>query len=161
MAMKKTVIGLGGLFVIALFAVALWLYSSLDSLVLAAIEKYGPEMTQTSVKVAAVKLAAADGNGSITGLRIGNPRGFRTDHALNAGAIELGIDPSSVARDVILIRRIVVLAPDINYETADAGSNFDVIQNNVERYVVEQDQTPGDAVDSLAMSAKYLRTVEV
>jgi sugar phosphate isomerase/epimerase len=33
--------------------------------------------------------------------------------------------------------------------------------DNVESYVVEQDQTPGDAVDSLAMSAKYLRTVEV
>jgi sugar phosphate isomerase/epimerase len=34
-------------------------------------------------------------------------------------------------------------------------------EDNIERYVVEQDQTPGDAVDSLAMSAKYLRTVEV
>lgn len=33
--------------------------------------------------------------------------------------------------------------------------------DNVERYIVEQDQTAGDAVDSLAMSAKYLRTVEV
>jgi sugar phosphate isomerase/epimerase len=33
--------------------------------------------------------------------------------------------------------------------------------DNVERYIVEQDQTPGDAVDSLAISAKYLRTVEV
>lgn len=33
--------------------------------------------------------------------------------------------------------------------------------DNVELYIVEQDQTPGDAVDSLAMSAKYLRSVEV
>lgn len=33
--------------------------------------------------------------------------------------------------------------------------------DQVELYVVEQDQTPGDAVDSLAMSAKYLRSVEV
>ncbi len=33
--------------------------------------------------------------------------------------------------------------------------------DDVAVYVVEQDQTPGDAVDSLAMSAKYLRTVEV
>lgn len=33
--------------------------------------------------------------------------------------------------------------------------------DNVAVYAVEQDQTPGDAVDSLAMSAKYLRTVEV
>ena len=33
--------------------------------------------------------------------------------------------------------------------------------DGVALYVVEQDQTPGDAVDSLAMSAKYLRSVEV
>ena len=33
--------------------------------------------------------------------------------------------------------------------------------DDVAVYVVEQDQTPGDAVDSLAMSAKYLRSVEV
>lgn len=33
--------------------------------------------------------------------------------------------------------------------------------DGVAAYVVEQDQTPGDAVDSLAMSAKYLRSVEV
>ena len=34
-------------------------------------------------------------------------------------------------------------------------------EDGVARYIVEQDQTPGDAVDSLAMSAKYLRSVEV
>ena len=33
--------------------------------------------------------------------------------------------------------------------------------DGVALYVVEQDQTPGDAVDSLARSAKYLHTVEV
>ncbi len=33
--------------------------------------------------------------------------------------------------------------------------------DGVAAYVVEQDQTPGDAVDSLAMSSKYLRSVEV
>lgn len=33
--------------------------------------------------------------------------------------------------------------------------------DDVAVYIVEQDQTPGDAVDSLAMSAKYLQTVEV
>jgi sugar phosphate isomerase/epimerase len=33
--------------------------------------------------------------------------------------------------------------------------------DGVALYVVEQDQTPGDAVDSLAMSAEYLYTVEV
>ena len=133
--MKKILLGLAALAVIALAGAAIWLYSSLDSLVLAAIEKYGSETTLATVKVGRVKLSPTEGSGAISGLRVGNPKGFRTDHAFNAGSIELAIDPGSVARDVVLIRRIAVAAPDINYETSDAGSNFDVIQRNVERYI--------------------------
>lgn len=35
------------------------------------------------------------------------------------------------------------------------------VADGMDRYVVEQDQTPGDAVESLAQSAEYLRGVEV
>jgi uncharacterized protein involved in outer membrane biogenesis len=133
--MKKILLSLVALVIVLAVAAGIWLYSSLDSLVLAAIEKYGPEMTQTTVKVARVKISPTDGSGAIGGLRIGNPKGFKTDHAVNAGSIELGVDLGSLTRDVIVIRRIAVLAPDINYETSDAGSNFDVIQKNVQDYV--------------------------
>ena len=133
--MKKVFVSVAALIVVVIVAAAVWLYSSLDSLVLAAIEKYGPEMTQTAVKVGRVKISPTDGSGAIGGLRIGNPKGFKTDHALNAGSIDLGVDLGSLTGDVIVIRKIAVLAPDINYETSDAGSNFDVIQKNVQGYV--------------------------
>lgn len=133
--MKKIVLGIFVLLVVVVGAGAYWFYSSLDSLVKEAIEMYTPDITQTRVKVSAVKLSLADGSGAINGLVIGNPKGFKTEHAVKAGAIELAVDPASLAKDVIVIRKIAVVAPDINYETSDGGANFDVIQKNVQGYV--------------------------
>jgi len=133
--MKKVIAVTAGAIVLAIAAAGIWVYSSLDSLVQAAIETYGPEITQSPVKVAAVKLSPADGSGAIRGLQVNNPKGFKTEHAVKAGAIELSIEPASLAREVVVIRRIAVLAPEINYETSDAGSNFDVIQKNVDGYL--------------------------
>ncbi|MBM3346369.1 MAG: hypothetical protein FJY55_07750 [Betaproteobacteria bacterium] len=125
--MKKIVFSVLALLIVVVVAAGVWLYSSLDSLVKDAIEAYMPDMTQTRVKVAGVKLSPTEGAGRITGLFIGNPRGFKTEHALKAASIELGVDPASLTRDVVVIRKVVVLAADINYETSEAGSNFDVI----------------------------------
>lgn len=133
--MKKVL--LGGLAAVVVVAVAagVFLYSSIDSLVKAAIEDYVPDITQTTVKVGGVKLAPTDGVGKLSGLVLGNPKGFKTPHALSAGVIELAIDPASVTRDVVLVRKVAVIAAEINYETSDAGSNFDVIQRNVDGFV--------------------------
>lgn len=133
--MKKIILGIVVLLVVAIGGGAYWFYSSLDSLVQQAIEMYTPDITQTRVKVSAVKLSLADGSGAINGLVVGNPKGFKTDHAVKAGAIELAVDPASLAKDVIVIRKIAVVAPDLNYETSDAGANFDVIQKNVQGYI--------------------------
>lgn len=149
--MKKIILSGLALVVVVIAAAGIWLYSSLDSLVQDAIEAYVPEMTQTRVKVAGVKLSPTEGSGQLTGLFIGNPKGFKTEHALKAASVELGIEPASLAREVVVIRKVAVLAADINYETSDAGSNFDVIQKNVDAYVAktigksapEKDKGPG------------------
>ena len=133
--MKKLLLGALAAVVVIAVAAGVFLYSSIDSLVKAAIEDYVPDITQTPVKVGSVKLAPTDGVGKLHGLVLGNPKGFRTPHALSAGVIELAIDPASVTRDVVLVRKVAVIAADINYETSDAGSNFDVIQRNVDGFV--------------------------
>ena len=117
-----------------------WFFSSLDSIVKSGIEKYGSEITQVAVRVDKVKISLQDGRGVISGLRIGNPKGFKTVHAFTAGSIELQVDPGSVREDVILIKTIAVESPNIAYETSDAGSNFDVIQHNVENYIGPRDK---------------------
>lgn len=112
-----------------------WLSGNLDGLIKDAIENYGGAMTQAKVSVGAVKIVAVDGKGTISNLVIGNPAGFKTAHALKVARIDIDIDIASVTRDVIVIRHIAVVAPDVIYEKGDAMINFDAIQKNIAAYL--------------------------
>lgn len=112
-----------------------WLSGNIDGLIKNAIENYGSAMTQARVSVGAVNIAPADGKGTIGDLAIGNPAGFKTAHALKVGRIDVEIDIASVAKDVIVIRNIAIVAPDVIYEKGEAMTNFDAIQKNIGAYL--------------------------
>ena len=133
--MGRIVAAVAALAVVALVAAGVWLYLSLDHVVKRAIEKYVPEILQATVELDEVKLSPADGVGTVKGLRIGNPKGFRAPHAATVRTVELALDPGTVVKDVVLVRRIAVDRPSITYEPGAKGSNFDALQRNVERYV--------------------------
>ena len=133
--MGRIAAAVAALAVVALVAAGVWLYLSLDHVVKRAIEKYVPEILQATVELDEVKLSPADGAGTLRGLRIGNPKGFRAPHAATVGTIALAIDPTTVVKDVVLVRRIAVQRPSITYEPGAKCGNFDVLQRNVERYV--------------------------
>lgn len=134
---RKTLFGLLGAVLIIVAGAAFWLFNSLDALVQAGIEKFGPEVTQVSVKVGGVRLDPANGEGEITGLRLGNPKGFKTEAALKVGTIRLRMDPTSVAKDVVLIHEVIIQSPDVTYESGAAGNNLETIQKNIESYVAQ------------------------
>lgn len=132
--MKKLAISL--LVIIAIIGAAVfWLSGNLDGLIKDAIAKYGSAMTQAKVSVDEVKIAPVDGKGTLGNLVIGNPAGFKTRHAMKLGRIDVDIDIASVTRDVILVRRIAIVAPDINYEMGSATTNFDAILKNIAAYL--------------------------
>lgn len=132
---RKTLLGLLGAVLIIVAGAAFWLFNSLDALVQAGIEKFGPEVTQVSVKVGSVRLDPANGEGEISGLRLGNPKGFKTESALKVGTIRLRMDPTSIAGEVVLIHEVIIQSPDVTYESGAAGNNLETIQKNIESYV--------------------------
>jgi hypothetical protein len=136
--MKKLAIALLVLAAIA-GAGVFWLSGNLDGLIKNAISSYGSAMTQATFSVGAVKITPADGKGTIGDLLIGNPPGFKTTHALKVGRIDIEIDIASVPKDVIVIRRIAIHAPDVIYEKGDAMTNFDAIQKNIASYLGPSD----------------------
>jgi hypothetical protein len=135
--MKKVLLGVALVIVLAIAGGAWWFYSSVDALMASAIRSYGPDITGVSVKLSSLKIAPADGSVVLRGLMVGNPKGFTTDRALAVGEMSMVIDIASLTRDVVLIRKIAILSPEITYEYAAGGSNIDVIQRNVDRYVAE------------------------
>lgn len=134
MRTRNLILAAGAVVLVTAVAGGVWLASSLDSLVKSAIERYGPEITGVSVQVDSVNLSPRDGRGSIKGLRLGNPKGYRTHRALALGEITVVLDPATLADDVIRIREIVVQGADITYEKAGNLTNLEAIQRNVDAY---------------------------
>lgn len=130
--MKKLLVLLLVLGAVAL-GTTVWLSRHLDSLVQQAIEDYAGPMTQAKVSVGAVKISPVDGKGSILQLTLGNPEGFKTAHALKVAQVDVELDIASLAQDVILIRRIAIVAPDVIYERGDQLSNFDALSQHIAR----------------------------
>jgi hypothetical protein len=128
--LKKLLIAL--VLLVAVVAAALfWLSGNMDALVKSAIESYGSDMTQAKVSVGAVNISASNGKGTISNLTVGNPAGFKTTHALKVGQIEVEVDIASLTKDVVLVRRIAILAPDVIYEKDETLTNFDAISQHI------------------------------
>jgi len=161
--MKKSHIAALSLLVVAAIAAYLWFSNPLNALVKAAIEKFGTEMIQAQVSVGKVALSPTDGKGALSGLSLGNPKGFKASHAFKAGRIELALEPASLAEDVILIHRIYIDAPDISYEKNDSGTNFDAIQRNVEHYLgaSKKEAAGKDAPKKMIIESLVIRNAKV
>lgn len=132
--MKAGRIILVGLAVVVVVVVALFAYvwSSLDSIVQTAIEKYGSQATQTEVSVSSVSLALTKGEGSISGLTVANPSGFTAPHIFSLGGVSVRVDPAQISEQRVVISEIVVSAPKVAYEINDQGtSNVDVMKRNL------------------------------
>ena len=116
---------------------AYYLFSNLDSLIKAAIQKYGSAATQTEVSVDSVQLSLTSGTGSISGISIGNPAGFTSSQALTLGRAAVQVDTSSIAGSgPIVINNVTIAQPHVTYEVKGLGegSNLQTIQHNVQAY---------------------------
>jgi hypothetical protein len=132
--MKKVLLGILIATGAALGAVFWWLQANLDDLIGKAIARHGSEMTGAKVSVGSVELSAKEGRAIVRNLTIGNPAGFKTAHALQVQEVELAIDLSSVRREVVLVRKILVQAPDIIFEKSAETTNIGVIRKNIASY---------------------------
>ena len=137
-SLLKRVVLITALLVFAATAAGVWWVSrNLDDIAKSAIQNYGGAMTQAKVKVGEVHLSPSTGQGSIHDLSIGNPKGYRTAHALQVGKIEVDVDIATATDKVIIIRRITIEAPDVVYEKGEGLTNFDAILRNISLYIGE------------------------
>jgi hypothetical protein len=130
--MKKIILGIVLLVILATGAGIYYVYTNLDMLVKMAIEKYGSEAVQTAVRVDKVRIKLTEGTASISGLTIDNPPGFDAPHAFLLGEISVGIDIDSLTKSPIVIKNIAIAGPQIFFEiNADKKANLDVLSKNL------------------------------
>lgn len=121
----------GGLVVLLLVAViGVWFY--MGAIIKGAVERIGPEVTGTEVTLESANLSILDGSGSIKGFLVGNPEGFEYPNAFTLGSIDVQVDTSTLRDDVIVIKNLSIVAPQITYENGAAGDNLKTLMNNIQ-----------------------------
>jgi len=131
--MKKVLIVLCGLALLAGAGVFL-LLGNLGGLIRRVVENVGSDATQTPVTLAEVNLSLSDGSGELRDLVVGNPAQFKTEYAMALGLIRVQIDTATLQSDPIVIKEIVIEAPQIIFEVGTGGSNIGAIQEAVAAY---------------------------
>jgi len=141
--------------VLVLVAAAVhYVCSSLDTIVKAAIERYGSELAGTPVHVQSVDLAVRKGEGTIRGLRVANPPGFSSHDVFALQEITLALDAMSVRKMPIEIQHIEIVDPQVRYELDAKGTaNINVIRANLARARIHPASSPAPT----GQSARELR----
>jgi len=132
--MKKWIFIGGGVIVVIVLVALFYIYSSLGSLIKMAVEKYGSEITQANVQLKEAEVSVTSGQGSLRGLNIGNPKGFRSPTAFQLGELRLAVDVGTITSDPVVVKEIVISGPEVTYELGPEGSNIDALKRNVDAY---------------------------
>jgi hypothetical protein len=130
--MKKWLIRIVLAVVILLVIVVVAVGLFLDRGIKKGVETFGPELTKVSIKLDSVSLSLLSGGGKIKGLEVGNPEGYATPTAIKLGSASLSLQPSSLLADKIVIKSIVVEAPEITIIGSPSKNNLTKILDNVE-----------------------------
>lgn len=144
------------LIVVAVVAVGLFL----DSGIKKGVETFGPELTKVSVKLDSVSLSILSGSGSIKGLEVGNPQGYKAPTAIKLDKASVAISPGSLLSDKIVVKSIRIDGPEINIEGSPTKNNLTKILENVEA-ATGGTSTGGASTNAPATSSKPAKKLQV
>ena len=119
-----------------IFAIVLVIgLSNLGPIIKTAVNKYGPAITKTDLRIKDVGISLFSGEAKLKDFYLGNPKGFKSPVAMSVGAIYVNIDEKSITRNPIIIDRVEVVRPEITYEKKGGTDNFQTILDNVKKGV--------------------------
>jgi len=133
--MKKIILGIAAVVVVAVAGALIYLFLNLNLIVKKGVETVGPQITKTEVKLDGASLSPFSGSGSLKGLLVGNPEGYKTPSALKLGEVSVAVSLSSLKSDTIVVDKVAIVAPEITFEGGLTGNNLKKIQANVEAAV--------------------------
>lgn len=144
------------LLVIGVVAVGLFL----DSGIKKGVETFGPQLTKVSIKLDSVSISMLSGSGKIKGLEVGNPEGYSAPTAIKLDSASLALEPKSVLSDKIVIKSIVVQAPEITIVGTPTKNNLTKILENVEAATGGKDTNAPATSSGSSKPAKKLEVDE-
>jgi hypothetical protein len=138
---KRIAILLILLAIVAFFALG----KGVNTLVKSGIEKGGTSLTDVPVTLQDASVALMSGGGSLSGLTIANPDGFKSESAITVKNAALSLEPSTLMSEKIVIRELKLEQPGITYERTLSSSNLDKIMEAIQKKIPE---TPEDSKEA-------------
>jgi hypothetical protein len=154
--MSKTGKILGGsvLTIVAVVViVTLVALQNLDGIIKNVIETVGSQVTQTKVTVAEVKFSLTDGRGEIRGLKIGNPPGYKSAHALSMKEVAVELDPASLTGSVFVIKEVLIDGADLIVEQKGTTTNLKDLLKTMNSGAAASEPAPAAAASEPAAAA--------
>ena len=130
--MKKLLVIAGillGLGIVGVIVTAFFL----GNIVTAGVNRFAPQITQTTVVLSSATISPLSGTGTLSGLVVGNPKGWSDANLCSLGKIHLDVQPFSILGDHVIINEISIVAPEFNYETKIVASNVSDLLKNIEQ----------------------------
>lgn len=127
---------------------------SLGRIVKSAVEAAGPRVLGAPVTLGLVTISPLSGRGTLRGLVIGNPEGFKSPHAVSVGAVEVEVKLSSLLTDTIVVERVAVREPELIWEIGQGSSNISRLQRNAQDAAAKYGAAGSPAAPAAAEPAK-------
>ena len=121
--MKKILLIIFLVLVVALVAGVIVVGLHLGDIVKSGLETVGPKVTQTSLTVKSVSVSLVGGSAGVNGLVLGNPEGYKTPSAISIGKAAVSLSPGSILADKVVIRSVEVRDAEITFEGNPLGAN--------------------------------------
>ena len=78
------------------------------------------------------EISPLTGNGTLTNLTIGNPAGWNSGKAFSFGKVHVEIEPSSLFKDHVIVKEVLIEKPEIIYVTKLITSNIGQLVKQLE-----------------------------
>src|SRR5580700_11377527 len=122
-SMKHKVLVYGGGALVLLLVVAYVVVDLfLGSIVRAGVNHFAPEYTQTRVELGGAHISPLSGDGTLSALYVGNPKGWSSDKAFSFDKIHIAVVPTSIFGNHIVVKDITIDGPEFVYETRFVSS---------------------------------------
>lgn len=122
-----SLIGLVVLLVVAVVIVGMFM----GTIVKKGLETVGPQIAKVDIKLDSVSLSLLSGSAKVKGLVVGNPEGYKAPQAISVGVASVAVSPGSVLSDKIVVKSVIVQAPEITFEGGIKNNNLTKILDNV------------------------------
>ena len=158
--MKKVAIGVAVVLLVIL-GVVFYIGSQAGSIIHKGVVQYGPDVTGTPIALDGVDVSFLAGTAGLSGLVVGNPEGFKSDHAFKVGSVNVALDVKSVTSDVIHIKEVRINGADLIYEIGTKGNNISKLQKNVQDYMAKFGTSDSESTKSFVIDDIYITGTKV